>query len=222
MHKTPATPAPAYLPAMGHHRLLGLYDPFVTLLGVESLHRALLERAAVRPGQRVLEIGCGTGNLVLLVKRRYPDVEVVGLDPDPRALARAQRKTRRAALSIRLDRGYAEALPYADGSFERVLSALMFHHLTAAGQVAALQEIRRVLAPGGTLNVLDFGGTYQPSGGLLSRLHHHADRLPELIRAAGLVNLTETVHGKMPLAGPVMIYGATAPASQREDPDAVH
>jgi ubiquinone/menaquinone biosynthesis C-methylase UbiE len=52
-----------YLPAMGHDRLLPLYDPLQRLLGMESVHRQLVDQARIQPEQRLLEIGCGTGNL---------------------------------------------------------------------------------------------------------------------------------------------------------------
>ncbi len=81
-----------YLPAAGHDWSLPLYDPIVKLLGGDAARKALLEQAALRPGQRVLDVGCGTGTLATLIKQLYPDVEVVGLDPDPKALARARRK----------------------------------------------------------------------------------------------------------------------------------
>jgi ubiquinone/menaquinone biosynthesis C-methylase UbiE len=104
-----------YLPAAGHEWLLPLYDPLVKLLGGGSAHRQLVDQTGIQPGHRVLEIGCGTGNLVILVKRLYPRAEVVGLDPDPKALARARRKAERDALSIQFDRGFSDALPYPAG-----------------------------------------------------------------------------------------------------------
>jgi len=84
--------ARTYLPAAGHDWFLPLYDPLVKLIGGEAAGKALLDQAALRPGHRVLDVGCGTGTLATQIKRLYPDVEVVGLDPDPKALARATRK----------------------------------------------------------------------------------------------------------------------------------
>jgi SAM-dependent methyltransferase len=152
-----------------------------------------------RVGAAGLEIGCGTGNLALLVKRTRPQLDVVGLDPDPKALARADRKARRAGLALELDRGFADELPYPDASFDRVLSAFMFHHLEADLRPATLREVARVLRPGGSLHLLDFGGHPDHLHGLMARLarRSHAlldnwgDRIPTLMREADLTDPTE-------------------------------
>jgi ubiquinone/menaquinone biosynthesis C-methylase UbiE len=190
---------------MGRDWLLPLYDPFTRLLGVRALHQRLVDQADLRAGLRVLEIGCGTGNLTVLIKRQYPGTTVVGLDPDPRALARAGRKARRAGLPVELDRGFADQLPYPDGSVDRVLSALMLHHLAAAERLAALREAVRVLAPGGSLHLVDFAAPSHRSGHPLGRLAHRrhqhapaADDIPALLPAAGFTDARETGHGSNP------------------------
>src|SRR5688572_8862530 len=111
-----------YLPAAGHDWSLPLYDPLVKLLGGDSARRVLLDQADLQPGQRVLEVGCGTGTLLMLLRRAQPALEVTGLDPDARALARAKRKADAASASIQLDRGFSDALPYSNASFDRVFS----------------------------------------------------------------------------------------------------
>lgn len=173
-HAPAAGPAPGYLPAMGRPWLLPLYDPFTRLLGARRVHRELLDRAGLRPGARVLEIGCGTGNLILAAKRRCPDAEVTGLDPDPAALRVVRRKAGRAGLAVSLDRGYATELPYPDGSVDRVLSAFMLHHLAAADVPRALAEVRRVLRPGGELHIVDLA----PGGHRRHGLFRRARRRP--------------------------------------------
>jgi SAM-dependent methyltransferase len=95
-----------YLPAAGRDWRLPLYDPLVKLLGGDAARRALLDEAALRPGQRVLDVGCGTGTLATLIKQLHPEVGVVGLDPDPKALARARRKAARTAVRVQFDQGF--------------------------------------------------------------------------------------------------------------------
>jgi ubiquinone/menaquinone biosynthesis C-methylase UbiE len=191
-----------FLPGMSSEWLLPLYDPLTRLLGVRRIHRRLLDQAALRPGQRVLEIGCGTGNLLLQAKATEPGAIVVGLDPDLSALARARRKARRRSLTVQLDRGYADDLPYADGSMDVVLSAFMLHHLPTAEKDQALREVFRVLRPDGQLHVVDIGGRADPADGRMARRAHHIHRLqdnwndaiPDLFRRTGFTAVTETGH----------------------------
>ncbi len=222
MSATTEGPRKAYLPGMGHDRLLPLYDPLQRLLGLESYHRQLVDQAGIRSGHRVLEIGCGTGNLTLLVKRLHPGAEVVGLDPDPKALARARQKAGRKALPVRLDYGFAQELPYLDALFDRAFSAFMFHHLGLDEKETALREVRRVLKPGGSLHLLDLGGAKARSDGFVARLSHRnehlrdnfGDRVPTLMREAGFADPTEVAHRVTRVLGRVTYYRATVPRAE--------
>jgi SAM-dependent methyltransferase len=212
-----SAPDRRYLPGMGHDWLLPLYDPFTCLIGIQSAHRKLAGQAALESAGRVLEIGCGTGNLSLLVKRMHPQLEVTGLDPDPKALARAGRKARSAGLALRLDRGFADRLPYPDGSFDRVLSALMFHHLDADLRVASLREALRVLRPGASLHLMDFGGDSHRLHGLARFARRSRtlqdnwdDRIPALLREAGASEPAGTGHLTRHI-GRLTYYRATRP-----------
>jgi ubiquinone/menaquinone biosynthesis C-methylase UbiE len=183
-----------YLGPMSRRWLLPLYDPFSLLLGARTAHASLVEAAELRPGHRVLEIGCGTGNLALLAKARQPAATVVGLDPDAAALARARLKARRRGLELLLDRGFADQLPHPDASFDRVLSALMLHHLPGEEKPAALREVVRVLRPGGELHLVDIA--QQDGGHGRLRRHHgpHARNSPgtsvaDLVGAAGFTDV---------------------------------
>ena len=153
-----AESAPRYVPAAGHDRFLALYDPILKYLFHEAeLRRRMLEGAELRPGQRLLDVGAGTGSFAVLVARAHPDVRVTGVDGDPKALAIARRKAQAAGAEIRFDEGLGSALPYPDASFERVVSSLVFHHLTQDDKRATLREIHRVLVPGGSFLLVDFG-----------------------------------------------------------------
>lgn len=186
-----------YLPGMGRHWLLPFYDPFTRLAGVPRLHEQLLDRAGLRSGQRVLEIGCGTGNLLTALGRRRLGVEALGIDPDPAALRRARRKAARVKAPIRYERAFADDLPVPDGSFDRVLSSLMLHHLDGDERIRALRETRRVLRPGGELHLVDVDGSQFKRGATDPRA---AGCVPEQVLAdlgeAGLTGAAENGRGR--------------------------
>ncbi|MFC5910017.1 class I SAM-dependent methyltransferase [Streptacidiphilus monticola] len=204
-----------YLPAAGRDAFLPFYDRLTALLGVPALHRALVEQADLADGQRLLEIGCGTGNLSVRVKQARPGVEVVGLDPDPLALARAERKAR-GLDAVSFERGYAQRLPYPDASFDRVLSALMLHHLDRDTKGAAAAEALRVLRPGGSLHVVDFAGPRHGIHGRLAqrmvRAGHTADNadggLGRLLSAAGFDRAVISSR-RHPVLGEITFYRGT-------------
>jgi SAM-dependent methyltransferase len=144
-----------YIPGLGKHVPMSFYDVVHYVFGLRSIHQEMITLAGLRDGHRVLDVGCGTGNLLRSTGKRYPIVDLVGLDPDSKALARAGRKTRRAGLAVRLDCGFAQELPYSDDSFDRVFSSLMLHHLDSASKDALLAEVHRVLRPDGLLVLAD-------------------------------------------------------------------
>lgn len=185
-----------YLPAAGHNWALPFYDLLVKLLRIDGARNVLLDQAAVSAAHRVLDIGCGTGSLGTLIKTRYPGAEVVGLDPDLKALARARRKAKQAAVWVQFDQGFSDELPYPDASFDRVFSSFMFHHLQEDAKEKTLREVRRVLRPDGSLHMLDFGGPGDETDAFLTRLIHSSHRLKnnfegrilELMNQAGLTD----------------------------------
>lgn len=193
-----------FLPAARHDLFLPVYDPFVSLLGFDRARQELISSTNIEPNHRVLDIGCGTGTLVLMLKRRFPAVQVVGLDPDRKALRRARMKVARAAISAQLDQGFADELPYEDESFDRVLSSFMFHHLREEEREKMLREVLRVLKPGCSLHLLDFV-TDNTSHGFLHRLFQSHARMKdnqnesilELMSRAGLTNAVKVNEGSM-------------------------
>ncbi|MGH9530860.1 MAG: class I SAM-dependent methyltransferase [Terriglobales bacterium] len=209
-----------YLPAAGLDVFLPLYDGVTRLMGLDKARAALLETAGLQPGQRVLDIGCGTGSLAVALKRRYSQIEVFGLDPDPKALARANRKAQQAGVSVEFHQGCADALSYPTGFFDRVFSSFMFHHLEHDQKEGALREVRRVLKPGGRLHLLDFSSTQEGgSHSFLRLLHSHGrlkdnttNRILALLASAGLGN-PRVVGTRRVLLGlsQAVFYEASAP-----------
>jgi len=207
-----------YIPAAGHDLLLPLYDPVLRLLIRERVFRnRFLDQADIRPDDHVLDLGCGTGTMALLIREQRTESIVVGVDGDPRALAVARRKVEQAGQTIQFDESFADRLPYPNGSFDRVLSSLVFHHLTHDDKLAAMREVLRVLKPGGWFHLADFGppvGRYATFLARLTtpgeRLRENLDgRLPGLMTEAGFATVQQRGHHNT-LFGTFAFFAASA------------
>src|SRR6266508_1395794 len=97
-----------YLKATGTDRLAPYYD-LMARLGMRERHLKgrVIDLAQLAPGRRMLDLGCGTGTLVLMARRRYPGATVIGVDGDPMILGIARRKAQRAGIPVQLDEGMA-------------------------------------------------------------------------------------------------------------------
>ncbi len=208
----------SYIPAAGHDWLLPLYDPLQRWLIREGAMRALVDDAKIGPDQRILDIGCGTGNLSILAQRLYPQAEVVGIDPDPKALSIAKRKSEKSGVAVHFDRGFADELPYPPASFDRVFSSFMFHHLTRDEKLGTLRDVGRVLRPGGSLHLLDFGRPRSRYSSVLARLLHRGQhlrdniegRIPSLMSESGFAESAEVTH-RSTVFGTISSYRAVQP-----------
>lgn len=193
-----------YIPALGYHWLTSLYDPVVKLTTRESAFKpALVKQANLLAGERVLDLACGTATLTLLAKRAQPAAEVHGIDGDSNILKIAADKAQREGLSVQLQQGLANAVPYADAHFDRAMSSLFFHHLTRETKRAAFAELYRVLKPGGELHIADWGKASDPLmrvaffgiqllDGFTTTADNVRGLLPTLIQEAGFSEVTET------------------------------
>jgi ubiquinone/menaquinone biosynthesis C-methylase UbiE len=142
-----------------------------TLGREHAMRERLVDLAELREGERVLDVGCGTGTLTMSAKRRVgASGEVCGVDAAVEMVARARHKSAAAGLEIEFRAAVAESLPFVDASFDAVLTCLMLHHLPPDLREVALREMRRVLRPAGRLLVVEFA----PPRDVLRRLFTRA------------------------------------------------
>lgn len=154
-----------FVPALGFGWLTPAYDAVVHYTARERAFKtALLEEMGTLGDAVVLDLGCGTGTLGLMLKARHPSVRVTGLDADRSIVSIARRKARDARVEMHFDVGIANALPYKEDAFDKVVSSLFFHHLAPAEKRSALLEIKRVLRTGGRLYIADWS---RPSNRLM-------------------------------------------------------
>jgi ubiquinone/menaquinone biosynthesis C-methylase UbiE len=147
-----------YIFALHYDWLTSLYDPIVKWTTRENTFKsALLRYARIKPAHRVLDLGCGTGTLTMVIKKAVPPVTIVGCDGDRKILDLAREKASKVNLEIPLSCGMAYELPYPEHSFDRVVSSFLLHHLAKENKLRTLAEVFRVLKPGGELHLADWG-----------------------------------------------------------------
>ena len=176
-----------------------LYDTVVKVISLgreDVLREQTVALAELQPGQHVLDVGCGTGTLVIAAARSEPTIEVQGIDPASTMIERARSKAEAAGVAASFEVGVVEKLNVDEGSVDVVLSSLMLHHLPGDVLQKGLEEIFRVLRPGGRFVAVDFFGR----GPLLHRLgslfhgnHSHAEgqetKLMGQLRDVGFVDI---------------------------------
>lgn len=197
------------------------YDAGCTLIGLGRRFRhETLDHAELRAGEQVLDVGCGTGVLTRLAAQAVgPAGAAVGIDPAPRMIVVARRHAARVPSRPEFRVGVIERLPFADQSFDVVLSSLMLHHLPPELKVQGLGEVYRVLRPGGRLLAVDLDRPENPlwwlvfwPGRWLPMLAENLrGKIPAYLRAAGF----DPVRTAGRWAGLFTFWTATKPGRRR-------
>lgn len=215
----------SYIPALRFNWLTRFYDPLLRATLKEDRFRGLLiGQAGIEPGHRVVDVGCGTGTLALMIKHHQPLADVVGVDGDPNVLNIAEQKFKDANVAVTLHKARASEAPIHEQSCDRVVSTLVFHHLEVDEKLRTLRQIKTWLRPGGELHIADWGKAQNPlmraaflSVQMLDGFKTTSDnvqgKLPEFMRQAGFSQVEET-HREMTMFGTLSLYrGTNAPLS---------
>jgi ubiquinone/menaquinone biosynthesis C-methylase UbiE len=177
------------------------YDIFTGLLGLGANRpnsRMVIELANVKPGDRVLDVGCGTGSLTLTAQSYAgPGGKVYGIDAAPEMIEVAKKKASRSGLEVVFDVGLIEKLAFPDATFDIVISRLVIHHLPDDLKRRGFTEILRVLKPGGHLVIADFNPPANPvlnhiTSALVGShmMQTNIWSLPPMLASAGFVEIT--------------------------------
>lgn len=198
MSRSKAEEVTTTIPPLRFAALTPFYDATVALLTRERAWRVrMLEMLATRPGERLLDVGCGTGSFLKLLEGR--DLVLAGVDAEAAALAIARGKL---GYDVQLLQANALALPCDPGSLDVITSSLFFHHLLPKDKLLCLQEIHRALRPGGRLLIGDWGKPLGPVSraaffsvqwldGFATTRDSVTGALPKMIEACGFAELHE-------------------------------
>jgi ubiquinone/menaquinone biosynthesis C-methylase UbiE len=154
-----------------------LYDLMLRLVWrthERSYRRKVVDLAGIQKGDFVLDVGSGTGTLAISAARRAA-ARVTGIDPSAQMVARARVKAQRAGVAADFREAMSDDLPFSDDSFDAVLSTTVLHCIAPDWLERSLQEMVRVLKPGGRLLLVDFGGRFEARKGFVSRMRPHRE-----------------------------------------------
>ena len=142
------------------------YDVFTGLLGLgvnRPNSRMVVEMAKVKAGDKVLDVGCGTGNLTLTARTYTGESgSAYGIDSSPEMIDLARKKAKRLGSETSFDVGLIEKIAFPNATFDVVISRLVIHHLPDDLKQQGFAEILRVLKPGGLFFLADFNPPTNP------------------------------------------------------------
>jgi ubiquinone/menaquinone biosynthesis C-methylase UbiE len=197
-------------------KMVPSYDSYmrkVTLGRERTLREMTVRLAQVKPGDCVLEVGCGTGTLTLAAKRQVgPSGKAFGIDVIPGMIEASQRKAAQADEDIAFQLGSIDDIPFPAEQFDAVLCSFMIFHMSETTRRKGIAEIYRVLQPQGRLLVLDLALPTRPLPRAIARmlfggmLQHDLRELLPLMQVSGFSDV-EIAPAKFRVLGlPILAF----------------
>uniref|UniRef100_UPI00404B928F class I SAM-dependent methyltransferase n=1 Tax=Gelidibacter sp. TaxID=2018083 RepID=UPI00404B928F len=192
-----------FIPALGYNWLTSFYDATIKLTMPEKKFRSkLINYLNPQESEQILEFGFGTGQNLIIANNQNNNAHYVGLDIDPKVKYIAEEKFKKIGLKIKLDLYDGNHFPYADNTFDKVFSSLVFHQLDKSSKKSCLAEINRVLKPDGEIIIGDWGkakSTFmrftfyivQVLDGFKATSDNVNGLMPEYMKKSGFKNVSE-------------------------------
>ena len=203
-----------YIPALKFNKLTGYYDWLIRFFLKEHQWKAkLIENIHNSEPENILDIGCGTATLTIMLKKEFAQARVTGIDGDENILKIASKKVKSLDLNIELKQALSYKLPYNDNSFDIVVSSLMLHHMTDENKIKTIREVHRVLRQKGHwgkptryyIRILFY--LVQLLDGFETTKSNVKGRLPEFLINSGMATVEEPQRIST-ILGSISIYSA--------------
>lgn len=208
-----------FTPAAGFQALAPVYDLAISVLTRENAWRnALLENVSPSPSDRILDVGCGTGSLLLRLKSLSPNSDVHGIDPDDSILNRAEKKFSASSHEAHFHHGFLDSNSVNElGLFSKVVSSLVLHQTPLEEKRNILQCAKCLLKPSGQIFIADYGqqrsslmkllfrSTIQVLDGVADTQPNAEGCIPILLTDVGFEQVTE-LHSFATVTGSISIY----------------
>lgn len=192
-----------YIPALRYNWLTKFYDSLLSITFPEKkIKQTLINQSSFTGNENILDFGVGTATLSIMIKQQFPSISIVGIDVDSKILDIAKNKVNGNVQLLQYDGSYI-LLP--DRSIDKIVSSLVFHHISTANKKIILKELHRVLKPNGELHIADFGkannlyaklafGIFRRIDGEENTRANSQGLLSEFIKSAGFTNVKETKY----------------------------
>ena len=192
----------SFIPALRFKPLTPLYD-FLSgrFFPEKKIKQGLIDQLQLKGDETILDFGCGTGTLAIMLKEQYSMATIIGVDIDEQILAIARKKIDAKGLNVQLEKYDGQDLSSLGAKrFDKIVSTLVFHHISTKGKRIVLKQLLLLLKPSGELCIADFGKgktlyakiateLFKRFDGIESTSVNANGLLPEFIRAAGFKNV---------------------------------